>query len=165
MDPEFSPLPQVSISEILGLVEHLRANGGREDIHKIASELKMEFGHILTVIRAAELLALVHTPGGDVTIEPLGEKLSRSKIHGRKTIVKEQLEKLPVFQRLAMFLKEKENQEANRDELLEKLADLIPNENCEQTFSTLVNWARYAEIFGYNNDTEMFYLDTAAQKV
>lgn len=157
---EVNPLPQIGISEILGLVELLKSkDGGREDIYKLAAELQMEFGDTLTVIRAAELLGLVNTPGGDVVIEPLGEKVSRSRINGKKAILKGQIEKLPIFKALTSFLEEKPDHEATRDQLLEKLAELIPNENSEQTFTTLVNWGRYAEVFGYNDDTETFYLD------
>jgi len=154
------PLPQIGISEILGLVELLISKGGREDIYKLANELQMELGDTLTVIRAAELLGLVNTPGGDVVNEPLGEKVSKSKINARKAIIKEQLVKIPVFAGVLGFLQEKEDHQATRDQLLEKLAELIPNENSEQTFSTLVNWGRYAELFGYNDDSQTFYLDS-----
>lgn len=153
-------LPHAGISEVLGLVELLKTKGGKEDIYKLATELKMEFGDTLTVIRGAELLGLVHTPGGDVVIEPLGEKLTRSRIHDRKALLRAQVEKLSIFQKLTKFLKEKEDHQATRNQLLELLADLIPNENCEQIFLTLVNWGRYVELFGYNDDSQTFYLDT-----
>ena len=156
---EFTSLPQIGISEILGLVELLIAKGGREDIYKLAAELKMEFGQTLTVIRGAELLGLVNTPGGDVVIEALGEKMSRSKINERKLIIKAQLERLPIFNKVILLLQENESHEITREQILEKLAEMIPNENNEQTFDTLVNWGRYAELFGYNDDTETFYLD------
>ena len=35
----------------------------------------------------------------------------------------------------------------------------MPNENVEQTFSTLIHWGRYAELYGYNDDEDCFYLD------
>ncbi|MBI3535372.1 MAG: hypothetical protein HY072_07810, partial [Deltaproteobacteria bacterium] len=48
-------LPQTSIPEILGLLGLLKSKGGKEDIYKLAAELKMEFGTTLAVIRGAEL--------------------------------------------------------------------------------------------------------------
>jgi NitT/TauT family transport system ATP-binding protein len=157
---ETGGLPQIGVSEILGLVELLKSKGGREDIYKLARELQLEFGDTLTVIRGAELLGLVNTPGGDVVIEPLGEKLTRARINGRKALIKGQIEKLPLFVKVMTFLKERDDHRASREQILEKLAELIPNENCEQTFTTLVNWGRYAELFGYNDDSQTFYLDT-----
>ena len=153
------PLPHAGISEIFGLIELLKSKGGTEDIYKLAAELKMEFGHTLSVIRGAEALAFVHTPGGDVVLETLGNQVVKAKINQRKEIVCEQLKKLPIFKKICDFLAEKEDHQAKRDEVLDKLVELIPNENVEETFSTIVGWGRYSELFGYNDDTETFYLD------
>ena len=152
-------LPQVGMSEIFGLTDLLRAKGGREDIYKLAAELQMEFGQVLTVIRAAEILGFVHTPGGDVVLEPLGEALTRAKINQRKLMIKEQLGRLGVFESLRNFLRSKEGHQATKDEALEKMAEHFPNEDAEDTFSSLVSWGRYAELFGYNDDTQTLYLD------
>ena len=43
--------------------------------------------------------------------------------------------------------------------MLEHLAMLLPNETPERQFQTMVNWGRYAELFGYNKDEDRFYLD------
>ena len=42
--------------------------------------------------------------------------------------------------------------------MLEKLAELLPNEDAENSFGTVVTWGRYSELFGYNDDTQTFYL-------
>ncbi len=152
-------IPEVEISKVLGFVEILKSKGGHIDIYKIANELNMEFGETLTVIRDAELLKLVSTPGGDVTLESFGEKVSRSTIRSRKPLIKAQLEEIPVFRKISQFLTEREDHEAPRSEVLEKLAELLPNDNVEHSFQMIVNWGRYAELFGYNDDTESFYLD------
>lgn len=159
-NPDLNVLPNVGISEILGLVELLKNKGGTEDIYKLANELKMEFGDTLTVIRAAEILGLVHTPGGDVVLEKKGDAVVQSKIvKERKSIVREQMNRLPVFVKIREYLLETDDQQAKRDGIIQKLAELIPNENAEQMFNVLINWGRYGEIFGYNDDTEMVYLD------
>lgn len=152
-------LPEIGISQILGLVELLMSKGGREDIYKLAAELSMELGETLTVIRAAEMLGLVHTPGGDVEVEPFGIKVIDGSITERKDLIREKLEQLPVFKSVREFLRREEDAEVTRQEVLEKLAELIPNEDAESSFSTVVNWGRYAELFGYNDDTQTFYLD------
>lgn len=161
--PTHDHLPHTGISEILGLIEILKSKGGTEDIYKLAAELKMEFGDTLKVIRGAELIGLVHTPGGDVVIEELGKAVAKAKIAQRKVLIGEQLSKLSAFKKIREFLTEKEDHQARRDEVLEKLAEIIPNENAEQSFTTLVNWGRYAELFGYNDDSETFYLDIEGQ--
>ena len=155
-----SSIPEVEIGKVLGLVELLKSKGGHADIYRLAHELNMEFGDTLAVIRGAELLKLVHTPGGDVVLESLGDKVTKSSINQRKNIVKTQLELIPAFQKISQFLREKDDHEAARTDVLEKVAELIPNENAEHSFAMIVNWGRYAELFGYNDDSENFYLDT-----
>ena len=153
-------LPEIGISQILGLTELLIGKGGREDIYKLAGELSMELGETLTVIKAAEMLGLVHTPGGDVFVEDFGNKVIDASITERKELICEKLEHLPVFKSIREFLTSKDDAEVGREEVLEKLAELIPNEDAETSFSTIVNWGRYAEMFGYNDDTQTFYLDS-----
>lgn len=152
-------LPEIGISQILGLLELLHGKGGREDIYKLAGELSMELGETLTVIKAAELLTLVHTPGGDVVVEDFGNQVLDASITERKDLLGTKIGQLSVFKNVREFLESKDDVEATREEVLEKLAELIPNEDAESSFSTLVNWGRYAEIFGYNDDTQTFYLD------
>lgn len=121
-----SSLPQVGMSEIFGLIELLRAKGGREDIYKLASELQMEFGQTLTVIRAAELLHFVNTPDGDVVLEGLGESATRAKINQRKLIVRDQLGTLPLFGSLKIYLDSKDDRQATKEEILQKARRIPP---------------------------------------
>ena len=157
--PTAQALPEIGISQILGLVELLIGRGGREDIYKLAGELSMELGETLTVIKAAELLGLVNTPGGDVVVEIFGQEVLDGSITERKEFIRGKLEELPVFKSVRQFLASKEDGEVTREEVLDKLAELIPNEDAETSFSTVVNWGRYAELFGYNDDSQTFYLD------
>lgn len=156
-------LPEIGISQILGLVELLIGKGGREDIYKLAGELSMELGETLTVVKAAELLGLVNTPGGDVVVENFGHEVLDGSITDRKVLIRAKLEDLPVFKSVREFLSSKDDTEVTREEVLEKLAELIPNEDAETSFSTVVNWGRYAEMFGYNDDSQTFYLDEEAE--
>jgi NitT/TauT family transport system ATP-binding protein len=155
---KLAALPEIGISQILGLVELLVGKGGREDIYKLAGELSMELGETLTVIRAAEMLGLVHTPGGDVEVEEFGHKVIDASIPERKDLIREKLEHFPLFKSVRDYLSSKEETEVTREEMLEKLAELIPNEDAEASFSSVVNWGRYSELFGYNDDTQTFYL-------
>ena len=152
-------LPEIGISQILGLVELLIGKGGREDIYRLAGELSMELGETLTVIKAAEMMGLVQTPGGDVEVVEFGNKVIDASITERKELIGVKLEQLPVFKKVREFLAQEEDAEVTREQVLEKLAELIPNEDAESSFSTLVNWGRYAELFGYNDDSQTFYLD------
>ncbi len=154
-----SPIPEIGFNEILGLLEVLKRIGGKQDIYQLAANLKMEFGLTLGVIRAAEMLHFVHTPGGDVVLEPLGEKVINAKIQKRKELIRKELERLPLISQLRTYIEAQDGHQATRDQVMEFLAELFPNEDAEVSFKNLVNWVRFADIFAYNDDTQAFFID------
>ncbi len=157
MDVE--PLPQSGINRILGLMELLHQRGGKEDIYKLGRELNYELGDLLLVIKAGEMLGFLNTPGGDVVLEPLGEKMLKGNTNIKKQLFKDQLKKLRIFQHFTRMLEQAEEKRLEKDAIFEELARILPQEQPQHIFKTLVNWSRYAELYGYNPDREELYLD------
>jgi len=154
------PLPTTGISKILGLLEVLDDHGGKEDIYRLAQDLHMPFGELLLAIKGAEMLGVVETPGGDAVISPLGKRVLESSINEKKVLLKEQMLKLKVFQHIVRLLERVEQHEVPQEIVVEELTVLLPQEQPHQLFTTLLNWGRYGEIFGYSRDSDLFYLYT-----
>jgi NitT/TauT family transport system ATP-binding protein len=110
-------------------------------------------------MKTAEILGFVSTPDGDVVLEPLGKQFIESDINQRKLMLRERLKQLGLFAYLVRLLRAQEDRSLSKEVVLEHLAMLLPNEKPERMFSTIVNWGRYAELFGYNKDEDRFYLD------
>jgi hypothetical protein len=91
------PVPEVGMTRILGLLEVLDDHGGREDIYRLARDLSYEFGDLLGVIKAAEILGLVDTPGGDVVLQPLGKQIIESDVNTKKSLLKKQVKGHSLF--------------------------------------------------------------------
>jgi NitT/TauT family transport system ATP-binding protein len=157
--PSITPLPDCGLTLVFGLLELLEDRGGREDGYKIARDLNFKFGDLLKVMKAAEIFGFVSTPAGDVVLEPLGKQLLEAKINERKLIVREQLKKHGLFSYFVRLLHGQENKSLTKEVVLEHLAMLLPSEKPERQFQTMVNWGRFAELFGYNKDEDRFYLD------
>ncbi len=158
---EIEPVPDVSISKILGFLEVLDDRGGREDIYKLAEDLKMEMGEVLNLMRAAELLRLVETPGGDVVLLSEGKAMIEAEVNQKKSLLKNCLLSIPLFAYFVHILEGLEGKRAKKKEMIKIVKRLLVNENPERIFRILVDWGRYAELFGYNPDEQEFYLDTA----
>ena len=101
----------------------------------------------------------VSTPSGDVALEPLGRQFLDAKINDRKLLIREQLKKHSLFSYFIRLLHGQEDKSLNKEVVLEHLAMLLPSEKPERQFQTMVNWGRFAELFGYNKDEDRFYLD------
>ncbi|MGO9450920.1 MAG: AAA-associated domain-containing protein [Candidatus Binataceae bacterium] len=154
-----TPIPDCQLTWIFGLLEFLDDRGGREDGYKIARELQFNFGDLLKVMKAAEIMGFVSTPAGDVVLEPLGKEFLESDINTRKLKLREILKKLGLFSYLIRLLQGQEDRSLSKEIVLEHLAMLLPTEKPERLFVTVVNWGRFAELFGYNKDEDRFYLD------
>ena len=154
-----NPIPDCQITWIFGLLEFLEDRGGREDGYRIARDLAFDFGNLLKVMKAAEILGFVTTPTGDVVLEPAGKQLLDLDINQRKLMVRERLKQLPLFGYFIRLLRAQEAKSVSKEIILEHLAMLLPSEKPERQYQTLVNWGRFAELFGYNKDEDRFYLD------
>jgi NitT/TauT family transport system ATP-binding protein len=156
---DINPIPDCQMTWIFGLLETLEDRGGRDDGYKIARDLQFKFSDLLKVMKAAEILGFVSTPNGDAVLEPSGKQFIESDINTRKLIVRERLKKHGLFAYLVRLLRGQEDRSLTKETVLEHLAMLLPNEKPEKVFSTIVNWGRFAELFGYNKDEDRFYLD------
>jgi NitT/TauT family transport system ATP-binding protein len=157
--PNIIPIPDCQLTWVFGLLELLEDRGGREDGYKIARDLQFKFGDLLKVMKAAEILGLVSTPAGDVVLDTLGKQFLDSDVNQRKLLIREQLKKHPLFSYLARLLRGQEDRSLAKEVVLEHLAMLLPSEPPQRMFQTIVNWGRFAELFGYNKDEDRFYLD------
>jgi NitT/TauT family transport system ATP-binding protein len=154
-----NPIPEGHLNWVFGLLELLEDRGGREDGYKIARDLQMKFDDVLRVMKIGEILGLVSTPAGDVVLEPLGKKFLDSDVNQRKLIIREQLRQHGLFSYLIRLLKAQEDKSLTKEVVLEHLAMLLPNDPPERLFARIVSWGRFAELFGYNKDSDRFYLD------
>ncbi len=159
---EIEPLPQVSASKVIGLLEFLDDQQGKEDIYRMAETVHYELGELLSVIKMGEMLGFAETPGGDVVLLDLGKKFLRCKIGQRKLLIREQLTKLGLFKSLIGLLQGSDEGQLDRKTVLDELSCFLPHEDIEALFKTVVNWGRFAELLGYNPDTETLYLDEEA---
>ena len=163
MTRTIEPRPSTGISKILGMCEILDDKGGREDLFALARDLHMPFSEVLLVIKAAEMLALIDTPGHEAQLTAFGKKLLGAPIHEKKAQLGEQMLKLNVFQHIVKLLKSAERGELPAELILEELALRLPHEQPRQMFTTLLNWGRYGDIFGYSRDTDLFFLHRGDQ--
>ena len=144
---------------MIGLLERVDAAGGSADIFDLSVDIGKEFGKVLELVKAAELLDFVDTPKHTVTLTPLGQQLIAAKINGRKRLINQQLRQLQLIEHIVDMLQGQENKAVEEDLVLEELAVWLPTEKPQSMFRSVVRWGRYAELLGYNADERKLYLD------
>jgi NitT/TauT family transport system ATP-binding protein len=156
------PLPEAASSEIEGLLEYLDARGGKEDVFRIASDTHREFGRVLNIVEAAELLDYVDTPKRMVVLDATGKRYVKALPEERKLIWREQLLKLRLFRDVYNALLRQPDHAVDQDFVLETIVINMPHENYEAVFQTFLRWARFGNLFAYDEPSQTIRLDEAA---
>src|SRR2546426_5202983 len=149
----YEPLPHVSPGEIVGLLKYLDARGGRGDVFRIAAQTNQEFGHLITLVKAAEMLNFVDTPKSAVVLESEGRRFVQAPADQQKRIWRAQLLRLSLFREIADVLRRRRKHSIDRDFVLETIVMRMPQEDYEKVFETFVGWARFGELFSYDETT------------
>jgi NitT/TauT family transport system ATP-binding protein len=146
----FELLPDVMPSEVVGLLEYLDARGGKEDVFRIAADTNREFGHVITVVKAAEMLDLVDTPKRLVVLEPEGKNFVKARPEERQAIWRQHLLKIHLFRDVRDALLRQPGHTIDRDFVLETIVLNMPQESYEKVFETFLGWARFGGLFAYD---------------
>jgi NitT/TauT family transport system ATP-binding protein len=162
-EPPIETLPNVQIGEVVGLIEAIADQGGQQDIFELAHKIGKDFGRTLYLAKAAELLELVDTPKQNVILTDLGRHFFEGDINVRKRMLHELFGALRIVQMTSNLLRKDEHLRLPVDELVERVGEWLPNENPHQVVDVLVSWGRFAEYFGYNDDTKEVYLDVGQE--
>jgi len=151
-------LPPASLSVINGLLEYLDANGGSDNLFRIASMMGQEFGAMIATVKAAEMLDFVDTPKQAVVLTAEGRRFVRAEPDERTAIWREQILKLRFFREIYDLLRRSPNGEVDAETVHERITGMMPHEKYETVFDTMVNWARFGNLFDYDEDTERLSL-------
>jgi NitT/TauT family transport system ATP-binding protein len=98
------------------------------------------------------MLDLLDTPKRLVVLTPEGERFVKATPFERKSIWREQLLKLRLFQEVRAMIAR--DGEARRDAVLEMIHRVMPHESYEKAFVTLVHWSRFGDLFAYHEVSE-----------
>jgi NitT/TauT family transport system ATP-binding protein len=156
---DWEPLPEASAGEILGLLSVLDHVGGRASVFALVDKLGRDFGKILAVVKAAELLDFADTPKHEVVLTPSGRDLLARPVAMRKAVFREAIAQLPMFGDIVSRLRRSDRQELDEYAVLTELAIRLPYEDAEHQFHTLVNWARQAHLFDHDPERGKLFIE------
>jgi NitT/TauT family transport system ATP-binding protein len=153
-------LPNIAINDLAGLMEYLAESpNNREDLYRLAEDLKVDSDHLLRLTETAELVGFATISQGDISLTPLGETFAEASILARKEIFATRIRRLPFVRWLLALLRAAERQRLQRDVLKTALELEFPPDEAERQLETIANWGRYAELLAYDDDDDIFYLE------
>ncbi len=150
----FEPLPDASASGLVGLLEYLDARGGKEDLFRIAADTHEEFGRVINIVKQGEMLDFIDTPRRLVVLTPEGERFVKAAPLERKAIWRRQLLELRLFKEVVAMIERGGEGAVSRADVLAMIHRQMPHEAYERAFVTLVHWARFGDLFSYDEASE-----------
>ncbi len=151
-------LPAAHLNALAGLVEKVAAEHGRCDLYVLSSSLVMDLDDLLPVVEAGEILGFLVVQEGDLELTPLGQAYAEASILARKELVAGRILRLPIMSWIYETLQQDDNQRVAKEYFLDRLQVDFADRS-EKQLIIAVQWGRFAEIFGYDDDTDELFLE------
>jgi NitT/TauT family transport system ATP-binding protein len=152
----------VSPSILSGLIEAVAAApySGKADLPDIARDLQLEVDELFPVAEALQMMRLGELEGGDIKLTHMGKRFAEAELNERKEIFSRALMgQVPLAAHIRRVLDERTSHTAPKRRFLDELEDYMTEDAAEETLGTIISWARFAELFSYNDESEMFSLE------
>ena len=158
-------LPRVSANLLSGMIEAVAAApyNGRADLPVIASSLHMEVDDLFPVAESLQLLRLAEIEGGDIQLTEAGRQFADATMDDRKQIFQRALlAHVLLAAHIRRVLQDRSSHAAPKSRFFDELEDYMDAETSEQTLRAVIGWARFAEAFAYDDQSQTFSLENPA---
>ena len=156
-------LPDARPGAIAGLLELLKDRGGRDDLYRIAEDLRLELDDLLPIVESATLLSFARLEKGDVEITPAGQAFADADIATRKTLFREAaLANVTLHQQMYGALVGKADHRMGLDFFRDLLRRHFSDDEAERQLATALDWGRYAGLFSYDREADQIVGPEAA---
>lgn len=155
-------LHPVSTNILAGLIEAVAAAPfhGRADLPVLADRLQMEADELFHLAEALQLLRFGMLSEGDFLLSDAGRSFADLDTDERKRMFSQHiLNYVPIISLIRRVLDERPSHSAPAARFRNELEDYMSEDYAEQTLETVISWARYAELFAYDEKAEMFSLE------
>ncbi len=154
-------LPYTSSNLLQGFMETVASvHKGQADLPQLSVSLNMDDGEILKIAEILQLFRFCELESGDVKLTAKGIKFAGETIDERKKIFREHLQKyVPLAAHIRHVLDERSDHAAPMSQFREEIDNYMPSASAEETLRAVISWARYAELFAYDEQTGKFSLE------
>ena len=133
---------------------------GKADLPELAQALQMEADEMFHLAETLQLLRLGDVSEGDLRLSEAGKRFSGLDTDGRKRLFADHLVAyVPLIGLIKRVLDERPSHSAPAARFRNELEDYMSEDYAEETLSTVISWARYGEIFAYDEHLEQFSLE------
>jgi NitT/TauT family transport system ATP-binding protein len=152
-------LNHVSTNVLSGLIETIAGEpyNGKADLPEVAARLQLEADDLFHLGETLQLLRLAQLTEGDIALTEPGRRFAQMDTDARKKLFAEHLVSyVPLVGLIRRVLSERPTHAAPAARFRNELEDYMTEDQASETMKTVVSWARYAELFSYDEQAEQF---------
>ncbi|MDB6096838.1 MAG: tauB [Francisellaceae bacterium] len=161
--PEYAyRLPDVSVSELTGLLENMEVHekDNKVDLPALAESLHLDVNNIFPLTEVLDMLRFIKIIDGTLSFTEAGKAFEKADIlHRKQLFAKHLLAYIPLAAHIRETLDEKMNHRASEEYFLEELTEFLSDDEAERVLRVMIDWGRYAEIFAYDYDAGILSLE------
>jgi NitT/TauT family transport system ATP-binding protein len=159
-------LPHARPGGIAGLLELVNDHGGKEDLYRVAEELRLEVDDLLPILDAATLLGFAKAEKGDVEITPEGKTFAEADISTRRRLFREALlAHVPLLQQMHAALTTKADHAMALDFFRDILEEHFSDAEVKRQIETALSWGPYGDLFVYDAEDDRIRIEPGGNPV
>lgn len=155
-------LPRVSTNALAGLMEEVDGTpfDGRASMAELADSLQLEVDELFPMAETLQLLRFAELRGADLLLTPSARRYVQADVDQRKAMFAQALVGyVPLAQHIRRILDERSSHSAPARRFRDELEDHMSEDFADETLRTVTHWGRYAEIFTFHEDEDLFSLE------
>ncbi|ABQ66642.1 ABC transporter related [Rhizorhabdus wittichii RW1] len=155
-------LPVVSTNALAGLIEEVDGApfDGEASLADLADQLQLEVDQLFPMAETLQLMRFAELKGADLRLTPAARRYAQADVDTRKGLFAQALlAHVPLAGHIRRILDERPGHVAPARRFRDELEDHMSPDYAAGTLSAVTHWARYAEIFAYDEDADRFSLE------
>jgi len=153
------PLIKTSLTLVEGLVSRLSSEAESMDIYDLCEDMGQSVDQVLPAAAAAEMLGFITTPGTQVVLTPNGHIFATERDSNvRMDLMHKAILNLPLVSSIYDMVEKAGEEGLPMKVALNQIVGMLPFEDHDAQFQTLVRWCRHANLLIYNADEERLFI-------
>jgi NitT/TauT family transport system ATP-binding protein len=155
-------LTHISTNTLAGMMESLATSpyDGKAELPTLANELQLEADELLPIAETLQLMRFAEIEGRMIRLTTAGKRYAVADVDARKQLFAQHLlTYVPLAAHIRRVLDDRTSHQAPARRFRDELEDFMSEDYAEETLASVVGWGRYAEVFAYREDVDLFTLE------
>lgn len=158
--------PEVPAGALTGFIELIDDLGNTVDLYKLADQFNLYLEDFLPIVETAQIFGFATIRQGDIDLTDIGHQFADASVLERKEIFKAQVQKyVPIIEKIVRILRSKSNNKMEREFFVEIFEKHFGTIEADHQLDILIDWGRYAELFAYDEEAKVLYLESETAPV